>query len=26
VGDAAKFDKPLATFGTVRQVVLETWK
>ena len=25
VGDDARFDKPLATFGTVRQVVLETY-
>jgi zinc protease len=26
VGNDAKFDKPLATFGTVRQVTLESWK
>jgi predicted Zn-dependent peptidase len=26
VGDAAKFDKPLSTFGSVTQVTLETWK
>ena len=26
VGNEAKFDKPLATFGTVRQVTLETWQ